>query len=261
MTLSIENLTFGYNGRAVLTGIGFTLAPGEIVTVAGPNGTGKSSLLKCVTRINPVRSGRITLHGKDTRGMKRTDLARHLGYVPQNTHSRFPMTVFDTVLMGRRPHMGWRPSRNDMDTVSRILSELGLADLAVTDFERLSGGQKQKVLLARALAQEADFLILDEPTSSLDLKHQVEVMELVRKLADRHNVGVFMAMHDLNLAARFSDRVLLLHRGKVHGLGKPWDVIHEGSIKDVYGVDAVIAEAGGTRFVIPYPGDRNGGPV
>jgi iron complex transport system ATP-binding protein len=249
--LEIKGLTFGYNGRSVLTDIGFCLNQGEIIAVAGPNGTGKSSLLKCITRINDIGKGQITIHGKDTRTMSRMHLARHLGYVPQSVQNRFPMTVFDAVLMGRRPHMGWRPSRRDMDIVSEILTDLNLADLAVTDFERLSGGQKQKVLLARALAQNADFLILDEPTSSLDLKHQIDVMELIRNLAVTRNVGVIMAMHDLNLAARFSDRVLMLHHGKVHGFGKPWDVIHQDSIRSVYGVDAMIGESNGVRFVLP----------
>jgi iron complex transport system ATP-binding protein len=256
--LEIKDLSFGYNGRNVLSGISLSVAGGEILSVAGPNGTGKSTLLKCITRIVRGGRGRVTVHDRDTTAMNRKTLAGYLGYVPQHEVMAFPVTVFETVLMGRRPHMGWMPSKKDLAVVTDVLAGLKLDRLAMEPFGRLSGGWKQKVLVARALAQEADFLILDEPTSSLDLKHQLDVLEQVRAVAVEKNVGVIMAMHDLNLTARFSDRVLMMKDGRVHGLGKPWDVINEESIRAVYQVDAVIGESHGNRFVMAgvAPGDN-----
>ncbi len=146
--------------------------------------------------------------------MTHKQLATYIGYVPQSIPVRFPANVFETILAGRRPHISWHPSNKDLDRTAEIIEEMNLTDLAMRDMARLSGGQAQKVLLARALAQDTPYLILDEPTSSLDLRHQLEILETISGLAKNKGLGVMMAMHDLNLAARFSDTIMMLHQGK-----------------------------------------------
>jgi iron complex transport system ATP-binding protein len=177
--------------------------------------------------------------------MSRRELAKYLGYVPQNMLVKFPMTVFEMVLTGRKPYLTWRPSEQDLRITANILHEMGIEDLAMRDVEQLSGGQAQKVLLARALAQEPEYLLLDEPTSNLDLRHQLEVLNMITALVKRKGIGAMMAMHDLNLAARFSDTILMLKEGKIFSMGTPSEVITPKNIREVYGVEVVVRRDNG----------------
>jgi iron complex transport system ATP-binding protein len=177
--------------------------------------------------------------------MPRRELAKYLGYVPQNLPVKFPMTVFEMVLTGRKPYLSWRPSEQDLRITANILHEMGIEDLAMRDVEQLSGGQAQKVLLARALAQEPKYLLLDEPTSNLDLRHQLEVLGMIITLVKSKGIGAMMAMHDLNLAARFSDTILMLKEGKVFSMGTPSEVITPKNIREVYGVEVVVRRDNG----------------
>lgn len=249
--LQVLDLVFNYNGSPILKGIGAGVPKGRMVTIVGPNGAGKTTLLKCIARILKPAGGTVLIENQDAGGMSRKELARRLGYVPQSMPLRFPMTVFETVLTGRSPHMAWRPSEKDLQRTAQIIKEMNLDDLAMREMDRLSGGQAQKVILARALAQEPDYLLLDEPTSSLDLHHQLEVLELVSGLVKTKGVGALMAMHDLNLAARFSHTILMMQKGGIFCQGTPLEVITPENIRAVYRVESVVRQDNGYPHVQP----------
>lgn len=234
--LEASGLAFAYNGHPVLAGIDLSARRGEVTALLGPNGTGKTTLLRCLLGILTPSAGRVLADGRDVRALRPPERARLMAYVPQDISLRFPMTVFEAVLLGRRPYLGWRPSETDLAVVENVLSGLGLGEFSGRDLTTLSGGQRQKVALARALAQETDFLLLDEPTSSLDLKHQIEVLELAAAAARQRGMGVVMALHEVNMAARYADQVALLCGGAMAALGAPDEVLDAGSIGRVYGV-------------------------
>ena len=195
--------------------------------------------------------GSILIDGRDIDTVSRTELAKRLGYVPQSSSTPLATTVFDTVLMGRRPHISWRVSDSDLDKVADILGLLHLEYLAMRDFSQLSGGQKQKVLIARALAQEPEVLLLDEPTSSLDMKHQLEVMETISSLVKEKKISAVMALHDLNLASMFVDKLAILKGGKIYAAGEPIDLLNAKNIRDVYGVEAVVMNNLDRPYIVP----------
>ena len=249
--LEIFDIQAGYGQSNVLAGISAAVDKGEVLGIVGPNGAGKTTLIKCITRIIRPIGGRIRIDGIDACHLSRPALAQKIGYVPQHLPSRFSMSVFETVLTGRRPHAAWRPSKQDIDRTAHVIRQLGLDDLASRDVGKLSGGQIQKVLLARALAQEPDYLLLDEPTSSLDLYHQLEVMEMVAALVRQNAMGAIMAMHDLTLAGRFADDLLMMQNGAVFCQGRPTDLLTADTIRAVYGVEAVVHREKGHVFVHP----------
>jgi iron complex transport system ATP-binding protein len=249
--LEIVDLSFHYGRVQILQGIAARVRKGRVLCIAGPNGAGKTTLIRCLTGISKPSGGRIVIDGGEVLRMTRRELATRVGYVPQHRPAGFPMTVFETVLMGRRPHIAWRPSQRDLRLTADVLRELNLDDLAMRDLDRLSGGQAQKVMLARALAQDPSFLVLDEPTSSLDLCHQLEVMEMVRAVVGSGRMGAVVAMHDLNLAARFADEIMLLKEGKVFALGEPSALIGPENIREVYRVDADVRLENGHPWIQP----------
>lgn len=249
--LSINGLFFSYKNTNILEDIEIDLHQGEILSIVGPNGTGKTTLLKCIAGIEKPERGTILIDGKDASGMKRMAHARCIGYVPQSSPSKFPITVFDAVLMGRRPYIVWKPSKKDLEMVADILNSMNLEDIALRDFDQLSGGQKQKVLLARAVAQDTDYLLLDEPTSNLDLKHQMEVLEMISSMVKKNGVAAILAMHDLNLASRFCDKMVMLDRGKIFCSGEPRQVLTVENIRSVYGVEATISMSNGDTYILP----------
>jgi iron complex transport system ATP-binding protein len=240
LKLQVENVWFKYHTMQVLKGISFDLVPAELLCLVGPNGSGKSTLIRCIDDILRPQRGRIRLDAIDTNAMHRQELARRMGYVPQGTQQAFSTTVFDTVLMGRRPHASWRSCEKDTDKVIEVLQILGLDGLAMQDCNELSGGQLQRVMIARALAQEPDILLLDESTSALDICHQLEVMETLLTLVRSKNIAAIMAMHDLNMASRYADRVLMLKEGYVYTEGPPVDIFTAENIAHVYNVNASV---------------------
>ena len=246
MLLQVHALSFAYDAQPIFSDIALELAPGQVVCIAGPNGTGKTTLVKCIAGILRPQHGRVVVQGTDTQQMTPRERARLLGYVPQSIAGRFAATVFETVLAGRRPHMSWRPSQADMQMAAVHLARLNLQHLAMRDMGSLSGGQAQKVMLARALAQETPCLILDEPTSSLDVRHQLEILETIRQLAREKNLGVLIIIHDLNLAARYCDQIVMLHQGAVYARGTPAQVITATTMAEVYGVEADIQHCNGS---------------
>ena len=250
VNITIKNLTFSYNSHMILDDINLVIENSEILSLVGPNGSGKTTLIKCIDRILKPK-GSILLDGQEIERMSRQDVARKIGYVPQSSSSLLATTVFDTVLMGRRPHIGWRVEDEDLEKVAEVLEKLKLDDLAMRDFSQLSGGQKQKVLIARALAQEPAVLLLDEPTSNLDMLHQLEVMETVSTLVKEKKISAVMAIHDLNLASRFSDKLVMLKKGKIYAAGGPKALLNEYNIGNVYGIEAMILNALGRPYIVP----------
>jgi iron complex transport system ATP-binding protein len=208
--LKVKDVEFSYASVHVLKNVCIELAASEMLGVVGPNGAGKSTLIRCIDRILQPRKGSILLDGRDIKDMRLMELAKKMGYIPQSTSQVFPATVFDTVLMGRRPHIGWRSSEKDTEKVLKTLQMLNIEELAMRDINELSGGQQQKVFIARALTQEPDVLLLDEPTSNLDIKHQLEVMEIIKSIVREKEISAIMAIHDLNLASRYADRITRL---------------------------------------------------
>lgn len=249
--LTVQELFFRYKNITVLKDVGIELNKGEILSIVGPNGAGKTTLLKSIARIVKPDKGTILIDGKNISRMNRLDLAKCISYVPQASPSRFPTSVFDAVLMGRRPYIVWKPSKKDLKLVADLLKSMDLEKVALRDFDQLSGGQKQKVLLARAFAQDTDYMLLDEPTSNLDLKHQMEVMEMISGMVKRKGMAAMLAMHDLNLASRFSDTIMMLNSGTVFCTGEPSQVITVENIKSVYGVKARVNRNSGHPYILP----------
>ncbi|MBU4265632.1 MAG: ABC transporter ATP-binding protein [Candidatus Altiarchaeales archaeon] len=251
MKLKINDVEFRYASTPIIENICIEVAPSEIVIICGPNGVGKSTLIRCINRILKPRNGGILLDGLEIKNMSMIEIARQIGYVSQSSSNVFPVTVFDMVLMGRRPHIGWRSSEMDEEKVVKVLKLMEIEDLALCDFNELSGGQQQKVIISRALAQEPDVLLLDEPTSNLDIRHQLEVMEIIKNLAAEKGISVIMAVHDLNLASRYADKVIMMKDGSIFSAGDPTSVLTHENIFSVYGVIAVVKNESGKPYIVP----------
>lgn len=249
--LQVRNLTFSYNSHPILSDVSFEIAPSNLVTIVGPNGSGKSTLIKCIDRILSPQRGSILIDRKELTRMSRREVARYLSYVPQSSVRVFSTNVFDTILMGRRPHIGWLGSEDDERRVWEVLRLLDIEHLAMKNFDELSGGQQQKVLIARALVQEAEVMLLDEPTSNLDIWHQIDVMNVIRDIVKSRGITAIMALHDLNLAATYSDRIIMMHRGRIVAAGAPESVITEENIASVYRVEAAVRNVSGRPVITP----------
>ena len=249
--LSIKGLHFSYSSAEILHDINLDIRDGRFVSVVGPNGSGKSTLIKCIDRILVPLEGEVTVDRHKISEMKQIEVARMIAYVPQNSLRVFPNTVFDVVLMGRRPHLGWREDDRDEQMVWRVLGLLGIEDLALSLFTELSGGQQQKVLIARALAQETGVILLDEPTSNLDIWHQIDVMEILKSLVRSQDLTAIVAIHDLNMAARYSDTIVMMKDGKIFAVGRPEDVLTRENLAGVYGIHARVRNYDDIPHVIP----------
>jgi iron complex transport system ATP-binding protein len=250
--LRVKGVSFGYGSVEALNNITFEVRDGELLSIIGPNGSGKSTLLRCIDKILKPKKGVIMVDERDILRMNLKESARTVGYVPQSAVNSFPFTVFDVVLMGRKPYISWGVGKRDIELVSEILEFLGLSSMAMRYFNELSGGERQKVLIARALAQEPELLLFDEPTSNLDIRHQLEVLEVVRNLKGEKGVSVIMAMHDLNLASRFSDRLIMLNSGRIFATGTPEEVLIAENIREVYGVEVEVSQRdGGHPQILP----------
>lgn len=247
--LSVRNLNFHYQGDAeLLRDVSFELEPGHCVAVLGNNGAGKSTLLKCINRILRADSGSVRLDGEELLAMPHREIARRVAFVAQ-TVPRTRMTVYDTVMLGRRPYMKWSFTQEDYAIASEMLERMELTPLKERYVDQLSGGEQQKVMLARALTQQPRMLLLDEPTSSLDLQNQYQVLGIVQDICRTTGITVLVIIHDLNLALRFCDRFLMMRDGKICEYGDA-SVVNRASIERVYRIRADVVEVHGRKVVL-----------
>jgi len=249
MILSVSDLDFEYGGRSVLADVDFDLHGGELLAILGPNGVGKTTLLKCINAIHSPSSGQVLVEDRDVLKMKPDEIALGIGYVAQKSESA-RLTVFDAVLMGRKPHIVWRVGDHDLKIVDSAIRRLHMGSLSLRYIDQLSGGELQKVAIARALVQEPKLMLLDEPTSSLDLKSQIDILTMLRRVVDEHKIGAVMTMHDLNTALRYADKVLFLKDGRIHSTGPACDVT-SSVVEEVYGLPVHIHTVQGHPMVVP----------
>lgn len=249
MILSVDELTFLYRNHDVLNEIAFTIDAGEVVAILGPNGVGKTTLLKCLNRILRPKEGVVNLDGEDLAGLNLMDIARRVGYVPQRVETG-RLTAFDAVLLGRRPHIGWDITERDLRIVDAVFRRLSMDNLRLSYIDEMSGGELQKVAIARALVQEPKILLLDEPTSSLDLRNQVEILSTIVQIVRQHTIAAVMTMHDLNQALRYADRFIFLKDGRVYAHGDR-SIVTPAVIGEVYGVPVEVVTHKGLPLVVP----------
>jgi len=250
MILKANDLTFQYNGVETLKDISFSIPKGSITVILGPNGVGKTTLLKCLNGILSPQKGQVLIKDKAIKEMTIKEIAREISYVAQkNAVAR--VTVFDAVLMGRRPHIRYRTSAADLKKADAVMGQLNLSHMGLKYLDRLSGGELQKVAIARALVQETDLLLLDEPTSSLDLRNQIQILELLKKIVKRHHhIAAVMTMHDLNAALRYADHYICLKDHTLFSSGRIKDICPE-MLSDVYGVPVEIVRHNGCPVIFP----------
>ncbi|NLN16933.1 MAG: heme ABC transporter ATP-binding protein [Firmicutes bacterium] len=242
LDLVVDNVSFAYASRSILENISFHIQGGDFVGIIGPNGSGKSTLLKNMSRVLVPQGGAIYLGREDLEKMPRSQLARKVAVVPQETMVNFAFTVEEVVLMGRTPHLGrfqWE-GPEDRQVARKAMEATGILPLADRPITTLSGGERQRAIIAQALAQQPRVLLLDEPTSHLDINHQVEIFELLRALSQKEQVTVIAVLHDLNLAAQYCDYLILLSEGRVFALGSPARVLTPENVAAVYGTEVLV---------------------
>lgn len=250
--LEAKELSFSYGAKSVLNSISFQVNKGELVTILGANGSGKTTALKCLNGIHTPNRGEVIINGVPLRKMKQKEIARKISMVPQETSSPFSYEVLDMIVMGTSPHLplGGVPKEKDYRKATGVMEFLDITGLAPKTFNQLSGGEKQMVLIARALLQGADYLIMDEPTSHLDFRNQFKIMHELRRMADTER-GVITALHDPNLAIQFSDKIVILSEGSVLAYGQTNDVITEDNLYSAYRIHVRISEDNECKRVFP----------
>ncbi|MFQ3574452.1 MAG: ABC transporter ATP-binding protein [Thermodesulfovibrionales bacterium] len=248
--LVVQGIAFSYGHRDVLKGINLEVKSGEVVSILGINGSGKSTLLRTINRILKPRLGTVFIEGRDIADMNRNDIAANIGYMPQKSNGVF-CTVFDAVLLGRKPYIKWNVQQKDIEIASRILRLMGIEGYAMRYTNELSGGELQKVIIARALAQEPKVLLLDEPINHLDIKNQLEVMGMIRDITLRLNIATVIVMHDINTALRYSDKFIMIKNGVIYASGGR-EIINDKNIKEVFNIEAILSEIDGIPLIVPH---------
>lgn len=269
--LSVEAVTLGYADRTVVDSFDLQVPPGRITCIVGANACGKSTLLRAMARLLRPRGGRVLLDGKDLHSMATKQVARTLGLLPQSPVAPEGIVVADLVARGRHPHQGMlaRWTKEDDEAVAEALLMTGTAELADRSVDELSGGQRQRVWIAMSLAQQTDVLLLDEPTTFLDVSHQVDVLDLLTDLNRQRGTTIVMVLHDLNLAARYADHLIAVREGRLHAAGAPEEVLTSEVVRDVFGMDSQVVDdpVSGKPIVLPIGrhhvrvGQRVGQPV
>jgi iron complex transport system ATP-binding protein len=255
-TLEAVDLTLGYDGDAIVRDLTLQIPPERITVIVGANACGKSTLLRGLARLLAPRSGSVLLDGTDIHRLPSTDVARRLGLLPQSPLAPEAITVADLVSRGRYPHQGWlrrNPAADDA-IVDAAMAAAGVLDMAERRVDALSGGQRQRVWIAMALAQQADLLLLDEPTTYLDISHQIDVLDLLVDLNTERGTTVVMVLHELALACRYAHHLIAMRDGAVVAAGAPAEVVDAGLVRDVFGIDALVVPdpVTGTPMVSPF---------
>ncbi|WP_431247829.1 ABC transporter ATP-binding protein [Leifsonia xyli] len=253
--LAARQLSLAYDGRVVVQGLDLDIPAGRVTAIVGPNACGKSTLLRGLARLLPPASGAVLLDGADIHGLPTKRVAQRLGLLPQTPTAPDGITVADLVARGRYPHQGWfrRWTADDDEAVAEAMTATGIDDLADRPVDELSGGQRQRVWIAMALAQRTDILLLDEPTTFLDLSHQLEVLDLLIDLNAARGTTVVMVLHDLNFAARYAGHLVAMRAGSVVAAGDPATVVTADLVREVFGVESMVADdpVTGTPLVVP----------
>ncbi|AWB10697.1 MAG TPA: ABC transporter ATP-binding protein [Thermodesulfobium narugense] len=247
MFIQAKNIRFSYNSVDVLKDVSFYIEKGDLIAILGNNGAGKSTLIKCINRILKPKFGTILIEGQDVEKLG-SEIAKKVSYVSQrNQVTR--LTVFDAVLLGRKPYVTWGISKKDLEITKGVIEMLSLQKISMRFVDELSGGELQKVIVARALVQEPLLILLDEPTNNLDIKSQIEVMNIVRQIVQDKKISALMAIHDINLALRFIDKFILMKDGKIFSSGG-LEIITEENFSEVFGVMVKIKNIDGRPFLI-----------
>jgi iron complex transport system ATP-binding protein len=246
--VEIRNISFSYGRNEVVKNVSLNVRQGEFVGILGNNGSGKSTLINCLNKILAPKTGSLYIHHQDVFKMNRLEISQRISYVAQHNEIS-QITVFDSILLGRKPYIRWVLSPKDLEICDAIIKRLNLSEFKMRYLDELSGGELQKVMLARALVQQPQLLLLDEPTSNLDPKNQHEILSLVKKVATEQKISVLMVLHDINLALRYCDKFLFLKAGSVCKYGDISSITEE-TLTDVYGIDAVITAINGQKIVI-----------
>ncbi len=247
--ISVKDIRFSYGKNEVLKGISFESEENTVISILGPNGTGKTTFLKCICGVHKPSSGEITVDGTDIAQLSARELAKKIAFVPQSVPpSR--MSVFDTILVGRKPYIDWGATRADLKKVSDVIDALGMTDLALKYMTEISGGEFQKAQIARAIVQEPSVLILDEPTNNLDISNQHRTMHMIMDIVRERGMCTIMTMHDINLAVHYSDKLMFLKDGKILAYGG-MEIVTEDLIREVYGIESEIVYHKGVPLVVP----------
>ncbi len=247
--LEIKNLIAGYGEKEVLQNLNLLFEKKALYAILGPNGSGKSTLLRTIDRIIKPKGGSIYISGEDLKKISHRNLAKRIAYLPQKSNSTPFCTVFDTILLGRKPHITIEPSKKDLNIVENLIIEFGLEEFAFRKIGELSGGESQKVLIARAISQEPEVLLLDEPVNHLDPKNQLEILSLLKRVTVERSIITIIVLHDLNLAIQFADYFIFMKNGKIYREGDQ-NIIDESLIKDVYEINVKIINHEGRKFVV-----------
>lgn len=240
--IETKDLVFLYDERVILNDINLKITKGSIITMIGPNGSGKSTLLKNLASTLMPKVGTVLLDNRELKSYPLKELAREVAVVPQNTNIEYDFTVHEIVLMGRNPYVGRfkQETFKDIAVVKEAMERTNTWHLRDRSINQLSGGESQRVVIARALAQEPQILLLDEPTAALDMHHQIEILDLLKVLNEEKGVTIIMALHDINLAARYSKEILLLHKGTKITMGSPDQVITKENLQKAYSIDMIV---------------------
>lgn len=256
--LKINNLTASYGKNIILTEISLNeIKQGELTAVIGPNGTGKSTFFKAISGLLKGTSGEITLNSDDLRTLSTETLARRICYLPQSVNTTAALTAFEVVLLGLKFQSGWSVKHEDADQVEKIFKILDIENLSDQYIGDLSGGQQQLIWIAQAIIRSPEMLLLDEPTSALDLQHQLAVMDLLKILTKKRNIVTMVALHDLNLAARYADKIMVIKDGKLRAFGVTQDIFKTDIINETYGIEVEVqTNPSGDILVMPIRSKR-----
>ncbi|WP_159706504.1 ABC transporter ATP-binding protein [Arthrobacter sp. 18067] len=250
--ITVRNVTKRYGGTTVLDDVTCEIPRGGITSIIGPNGAGKSTLLSLISRLQPMDAGGVSVAGLDVTATPSKELARTMAILRQENHLTMRLTVRDLVAFGRFPHSGGRPTVEDLEHVDEAIRQLDLTSMADKFVDELSGGQRQRAYIAMVLAQDTEYLLLDEPLNNLDMKHSVEMMRLLRRLADELGKTIVLVVHDINFASCYSDTILAMKDGRLIHQGTPSEIMRAGMLRDVYDIDIRIEEIDGNRIGVYF---------